>query len=236
MKETNFVSSASYGDPMIRFTLMQVLELEKELEVKRKKLEMIKQKRLTLKSEVRFLRRRYEHLKQDQTLETSPNMLRLSESGGSEVPRKLSGENKKHPGVRAPVPCFDLKQKNTICNEKEALAKNASCDLEKKRRRSRGNDVLTIPVSLPDLNGEGNTSVTDKVPGFDLNQISREEEEPEVNGEHMVVESMKNAMRDNRISDLHGERKLPICGDVEKELNRAVKRKVTWQDPVALSV
>lgn len=57
-----------------------------------------------------------------------------------------------------------------------------------------------------------------------------------MNGEHMVVESMKNAMRDNRISDLHGERKLPICGDVEKELNRAVKRKVTWQDPVALSV
>lgn len=57
-----------------------------------------------------------------------------------------------------------------------------------------------------------------------------------MNGEHMVVESMKNAMRDNRISDLHGERKLPICVDVEKELNRAVKRKVTWQDPVALSV
>jgi hypothetical protein len=198
---------------------------------------MIKQKRLTLKSEVRFLRRRYEHLKQDQTLETSPEMLRLSESGGLEVPRKPSGERKKQSGVRASVPCFDLKLKNTICNEKEALANNvASCDLDKKRKRSRGSDVLTFPVSLPDLNGEGNTSGTDKVPGFDLNQISREEEEPEVNGEHMVAEAMKNAMLDNRISDLHVERKLPICGDVEKELNRAVKRKVTWQDPVALSV
>lgn len=47
----------------------------------------------------------------------------------------------------------------------------------------------------------------------------------------MVAEAMKNAML-----DLHGERKLPICGNVEKELNRRVKRKVSWQDPVALSV
>lgn len=46
----------------------------------------------------------------------------------------------------------------------------------------------------------------------------------------------KKAMLGNGIEDLHCEMKLPICRDVEKELNRAVKRKVTWQDPVALSV
>ncbi|XP_010432962.1 PREDICTED: uncharacterized protein LOC104717128 [Camelina sativa] len=219
----------------VRLTLTEVLELEKDLEVKRRKLEMVKQKRSTLKAEVRFLRRRYQHLKQDQTLETSPKMLRLSDSGGGfEVP---SGERKKHSSLRASVPSFDLKQKNTICNEKAALAKDASCDLEKKLKRSRGKDILTNPVSLPDLNGEGNTSVTNKVPGFDLNQISREEDEREVNGENMVAEAMKNAMLDNRISDLHdNKRKLPICGDVEKELHRAVKRKVTWQDPVALTL
>ncbi|XP_010447692.1 PREDICTED: uncharacterized protein LOC104730246 [Camelina sativa] len=208
-----------------RLTLMEVLELEKDLEVKRRKLEMVKQKRSSLKAEVRFLRRRYQHLKQDQTLVTSPKLLRLSESGG---------ERKKHSSLRASVPCFDLKQKDTICNENEALAKNASRDLEKKLKRSRGKDTLT---SLPDLNGEGNTSVTNKVPGFDLNQISREEDEREVNGENMVAEAMKNAMLDNRVSDLHdNKRKLPICGDVEKELHRAVKRKVTWQDPVALTL
>ncbi|XP_010438152.1 PREDICTED: uncharacterized protein LOC104721780 [Camelina sativa] len=216
----------------VRLTLMEVLELQKDLQVKRRKLEMVKQKRSTLKAEVRFLRRRYQHLNQDQTLEASPKMLRLSESGGGfEVP---SGERKKHSSLRASVPCFDLKQKNKICNEKAALAKNASCDLEKKLKRSRRKDILT---SLPDLNGEGNTSVTNKVPGFDLNQISREEEEREVNGENMVAEAMKNAMLDSRISDLpDNKRKLPICGDVEKELHRAVKRKVTWQDPVALTL
>lgn len=99
-------------------------------------------------------------------------MLRLSESGGLEVPSQPSGEREKQSGVKASVPCFDLKQKNTICNEKEGLANNASCDLGKKVKRSRGNEVLTNSVSLPDLNGEGNTCVTNKVPGFDLNQIS----------------------------------------------------------------
>ncbi|KAL1210521.1 hypothetical protein V5N11_006844 [Cardamine amara subsp. amara] len=229
MKETNFVSPASCSDPRIRLTLTQVLEFRKELEFKRSKLEMIKQKRLTLKAEVRFLRRRYNHLKQDQTLETSPEMLRLSQSGSL-------GKRKKHTGVRASLPCFDLKEKNTIRNEKEALAKNASCDLGNKLKRSRGNEVLTNSVSLPDLNGDGNTSVTNKVPGFDLNQISREEEEPEANGEHMVAEATMNTMLGNGIGDLHDERKLPVYRDVEKELNRAVKRKVTWQDPVALIV
>ncbi|EOA18618.1 hypothetical protein CARUB_v10007192mg [Capsella rubella] len=222
MKEDNFVSSAS--DPMIR--------LKKDLEVKRRKLEMLKQKRSTLKAEVRFLRRRYEHLKPDQTLETSSEVLRLSEPGGSEVPSKPSGQRKKkHSGVRASV-----KQNSLICNEKEAFGNNASCDLEKKLKRSRDNDILTNSVALPDLNGEGNTSVPNKVPGFDLNQISREEEEPEANGQHMVAGAMKNAMLGNRISDLHDKRQLPICGDVEKKLNRGVKRKVSWQDPVALSV
>lgn len=90
-------------------------------------------------------------------------MLRLSESRGLEVP---SGKRKKDSGLREPVSCFDLKQK-------KALANNGNCDLEKKLKRSRGNEVLTNSVfSLPDLNGDGKASVADKVPGFDLNQIS----------------------------------------------------------------
>lgn len=52
----------------------------------------------------------------------------------------------------------------------------------------------------------------------------------------MVAEATKNIMLGNGIDDLHEERKLPIYRDVEKELNRAVKRKVSWQDPVALIV
>lgn len=52
----------------------------------------------------------------------------------------------------------------------------------------------------------------------------------------MVVEATKKAMLGSGNDDLC-EMKLPICRDVEKELNRAaVKRKVSWQDPVALSV
>lgn len=93
----------------------------------------------------RFLRRRYKHLKQDQTLETSPNMLRLSESGG-DVKVTTSGKRKKHSG-----PCFDLKRKDTVDNA-----------------RSRGNEVLT---PLPDLN-DNTLVVSSKVSGFDLNLVS----------------------------------------------------------------
>lgn len=56
-----------------------------------------------------------------------------------------------------------------------------------------------------------------------------------MNGEH--AEATENATLGNGNVDLHCEMKLPICRDVEKEMNnRAVKRKVSWQDPVALSV
>lgn len=98
----------------------------------------------------RFLRRRYKHLQQeDQTIETSPNMLRLLESGDMKRRKKNSA----------------LRQKDTTCNDKEALALD-----DKNPKRSRGgNEVLTNSTPLPDLNGDVSAF---KVPGFDLNQIS----------------------------------------------------------------
>ncbi|KAF8097498.1 hypothetical protein N665_0286s0009 [Sinapis alba] len=197
-------------DPRIRFkhqSLMQDYhELQKETEYKMRKLEMMKQKRSTLDAQVRFLRRRYKHLKQDhQTLETSSGKRRKTSSA-----------------PRVSVPRFDLKHKDTVCND------NASCGLETKDpKRSRGNDVLRNSTPLPDLN-DNTLLVSNKVSGFDLNQISGEEEETEANSE-----ATKNVMIGNGIDC---EMKLPVCRDVEKEISRAVKRKVSWQDPVALRV
>ncbi|CAF2068744.1 hypothetical protein HID58_040682 [Brassica napus] len=200
-------------DPRIMFKHQSLLqdyhELRKETVFKMRKLEMMKQRRSNLDAEVRFLKRRYKHLKQDQTLETSsPNLLRLSETGDVKVPSK---------------------RKSSSLRQKEELALD-----NKNSKRRRGDEVLTNSSPLPDLNGGGSTF---KVPAFDLNQISREEEEPEANGGQVVVEATKKAMLGSGNDDLRCEMKLPICRDVEKELNRAaVKRKVSWQDPVALSV
>ncbi|KAJ4873073.1 Uncharacterized protein Rs2_45264 [Raphanus sativus] len=192
-------------------------DLRKETEYKMRKLEMMKQKRSALDAQVRFLRRRYKHLKQDQSHETSsPNMLRLSEPRGA-LKVSNNGKRKKNSGQGA---SFDLKLKDTVCNDKNELSA---------KRSSRGNEVLTSSTPLPDLNDD-NTLVTNKVSGFDLNLISREEEDPEANG----GEATKNGMIGNGIDC---EMKLPICRDVEKEISRAVKRKVvSWQDPVALRV
>ncbi|KAJ4899046.1 Uncharacterized protein Rs2_12997 [Raphanus sativus] len=192
-------------------------DLRKETEYKMRKLEMMKRKRSALDAQVRFLRRRYKHLKQDQSHETSsPNMLRLSESRGA-LKVSNNGKRKKSSGQGT---SFGLKLKDTVCDEKNELSA---------KRSSRGNEVLTSSIPLPDLN-DNNTLVTNKVSGFDLNLISGEEEDPEANGE-----AAKNTMIGN---GMDCEMKLPICRDVEKEISRAaVKRKVvSWQDPVALRV
>ncbi|XP_010526319.1 PREDICTED: uncharacterized protein LOC104803918 [Tarenaya hassleriana] len=240
-------SAASCADPRIRLkheTLMEdYQELEKENEVTRRNLEMMKQTRSTLRAEVRFLKRRYNDLMQDRSHGTSLEMMRLSESGDFRVSSEVNAKRKKQTaGMRLPVACFDMKQKSTMYNGKEAMEKSTG-DLGKKQKRNKGNNgnkVSRTPMSLPDLNqtertcnGDGNTSNISKVLVFDLNEISREEGS-QANGKETDAEDMKSRVLGN--DELQGEIKLPICKNVKKGLNRGVKRKVSWQDPVALRV
>lgn len=85
-------------------------------------------------------------------------MLRLSESRGA-LKVSNNGKRKKSSGQGT---SFGLKLKDTVCDEKNELSA---------KRSSRGNEVLTSSIPLPDLN-DNNTLVTNKVSGFDLNLIS----------------------------------------------------------------
>ncbi|XP_010452935.1 PREDICTED: uncharacterized protein LOC104734932 [Camelina sativa] len=191
-----------FEDPKVRLrhhSLMQdYQELHMETEAMRKRLQTIRERKATLKAEVRFLRRRYRHLRQDQTQDIKK--VRGRSNGGKKIRVEVS------PNKRS--------------------------------------EVETKHVSLPDLNHSGrdhdetNTSLQRKVPLFDLNQISGEEEEEteavdkDNNQEKMRVEENSSCMRvsTSNIEMQQQQQKLSSCRNGGNGSN---KRKITWQDPVA---
>ncbi|XP_010548635.1 PREDICTED: uncharacterized protein LOC104819991 [Tarenaya hassleriana] len=243
----DFASAASREDPRMRFKheilLEDYRELEKENEVRRRNLEMMKQIRSTLRAEVRFLRQRYKHLSRDRAHEFQPEKMRLPETGDLKIPSKVNTKRKKQTGKESRL---DLNKNGIMYSGKEDTMAYSTGDSGKKQKRNRGNhgnEVSRTPMSLPDLNQsdricnvDGNTSSSCKVPVFDLNEITREEEESQANGEQIGVEDRKNTMPDIGNDELQGEIKLAICRNLKKGLSRAGKRKVSWQDPVALRV
>ncbi|XP_027332577.1 uncharacterized protein LOC113847575 isoform X2 [Abrus precatorius] len=74
------------------------------------------------------------------------------------------------------------------------------------------------------------------IPFFDLNQISREEEELLGDVEPMRVEEPKRVAQRGVNEEQHNDIKLPVCRNVGNGANRTVKRKISWQDQVALRV
>ncbi|CAF1892483.1 hypothetical protein Bca4012_048668 [Brassica carinata] len=176
-------------DPKVRFRhhslLQDYQELHMDTEAMRKRLETMQERKATLMAEVRFLRRRYRHLRQDQPVKK----VRGRSNGGKKSKTQL---------VRVEV------------------SPNKTSGAETKH------------VSLPDLNHSGEAhhdeTKTKKVPLFDLNQISGEEEEEMNNSEERMRVEQSSACK--RMSSIE----MLSCrngGDGSH------KRKSSWQDPVA---
>ncbi|KAM7477135.1 hypothetical protein LguiB_024378 [Lonicera macranthoides] len=148
-----------------------------------------------------------------------------------------------HSGKEA-NPIFDLNQRGCIYRGKEAAVRNPFAAVENQRKRMYvGNGAgLRNPGPVFDLNqkesvlGGKEAGFQSRPAVFDLNQISREEEEFEDNAAPLrFEESKKSAIRggsDEPLNDL----KLSVCRNVGDGPSRAGKRKISWQDPVALRV
>ncbi|CAH2069584.1 unnamed protein product, partial [Thlaspi arvense] len=176
-------------------------ELHMDTEAVRKKLQGMRERKATLMAEVRFLRRRYKHLRQEQPVMQPPE---IKKNRG-----RSNGGKKSKTQIRMEV------------------------------SPNKGSEAETKRVSLPDLNHSGKvheetkTSLTKRVPLFDLNQISGEEEEETeaVNNnseERMRVEESSSCKRMSSIEQK--EMKLSSCRNGGNGSN---KRKISWQDPVA---
>ncbi|XP_021899189.1 uncharacterized protein LOC110815636 [Carica papaya] len=244
-----------YVDPRTRFNKHQSLaqdykELQKETEAMKKKLLIMKQKKMTLIAEVRFLRRRYKYLIQNKSSKTPKARTFMQPQNSDLRSKQIIKEmkyNGKEAGLPPPVPRFDLNQKGKVHVGKDATHVRTSApifDLNQKHRiYSHGNEALRNSFMIPDLNlaervynNGKETTMRSMTPVFDLNQISREEEELAACGETMLVEDLKNNSIRSGNEELLSDMKLSVCRNIGNGSNRAGKRKISWQDQVALRV
>lgn len=221
---------AVYEDAKSRFKHQSLLqdfhELQKETEAMKKKLLSVNQNKLTLLAEVRFLRRRYKYLLKNMAPKTPPEP-ELKQPQNSATQLKNITREKNHSGkqaaaMRNPAPVFGGNMKERIHKGKVAALPNPDpgYELNQKTRGYSGKEA----------------ALRNPVPVFDLNKISREEEEVQVNVESAGVEEQKKSVIRGGNDDQHSDMKLSVCRNIGNGPNRAGKRKISWQDQVALRV
>ncbi|KAJ8767745.1 hypothetical protein K2173_020685 [Erythroxylum novogranatense] len=226
------------GDARTRFkhqSLMQDFEeLYKETEAKKFKLQMTREKKLTLLDEVRFLRRRYKYLSENQ----DPNPPVKRNSG---QPRQLvtgSKSSRREAALRKSVPQLDSKRKQKFRNEPASIPELK----QKQKTHSRKETASRISSAIPDLNQKERiyagkeAACRTSAPIFDLNEISMEEEELQAScGMIRIDESEMISMRSGNDEQLN-DMKLAACRNLGNGSSHAGKRRISWMDPVALRV
>ncbi|TKY54689.1 hypothetical protein E2542_SST19101 [Spatholobus suberectus] len=241
-----------YQDQRTRLRHQSLLQdyedLHKETEATRRKLQATKQKKLILEDEVRFLRQRYKYLlkhpiskPQPKQEVVKPQKLKIK----APIISKGKNYNRKEPSLRAHA-ASHLNPNGRISNVAEVpLRKTGHLFDLNQNARSYSKKDASIHSSAPpvlDLNHKerihSSKEATKKsvTPFFDLNQISREEEELQGNSEPMRIEEPKRSTQRVASDEQHNDIKLSACRNVGDGSSRAGKRKISWQDQVALRV
>ncbi|KAK1417156.1 hypothetical protein QVD17_26279 [Tagetes erecta] len=229
MKGVAFDSSShgSFEDVRARFkhqTLVQdYLELQQETEAARNKLEAMKQKKHTLEAEVRFLRRRHRFLMR--TNSSAPQQVKLHNVETTQY--RKSKKDKVNPKKVATLPNLppipNQFQRGKTYSKKKNIVPSQPLPVFDLDRNVNLQGNNSFPVKESGFSGKA-AVVQPRAPIFDLNQISVEEEE--------LQESFEDQKK-----EVQNDLKLSICRNVgDGSTNRSGKRKISWQDPVALRV
>uniref|UniRef100_A0A2P2LZW3 Uncharacterized protein n=1 Tax=Rhizophora mucronata TaxID=61149 RepID=A0A2P2LZW3_RHIMU len=252
MESSHGIYASAYEDARTRLkheSLLQDYEdLDKETEASRRKLLTMRQKKLTLVAEVRFLRRRYKYLTENHADKTPVNQNLVQPRNlltGSKCGKKDRNHKLKDALLWHPEPQFDSNEKGKFHYEGEVVLENSALISklkQKQRPNSRMNKAgLPDSIRIPGLNGKekicGGKEATVRINtrSFDLNEISREEEELQANDEGARIEEPKiSSMRNG--NDEHNDMRLIACRNIRNGSVRGGKRKISWQYPVALSV
>ncbi|KAK7291947.1 hypothetical protein RIF29_07518 [Crotalaria pallida] len=224
-------------------------DLHKETEAMRRKLQATKQKNLILSSEVRFLRQRYEYLLKNPIPKPQPKQeVPKPQKHKIQAPYTSRGRNYNRKETASRVHnTSPLKPKEMISNGVEVALQRTGFmfDLNQNARSLSKKDALfhgsapVLDLNHKDKNHNGKEAAKKSiVPFFDLNQISREEEELELlgNTETMKIEEPKRSAQRVASDEQHNDIKLSVCRNVGDGSNRTGKRKISWQDQVALRV
>ncbi|KAJ4907824.1 Uncharacterized protein Rs2_11482 [Raphanus sativus] len=195
-------------DPKVRLRHHALMhdyqELHMDTEAMRIKLQTLRERKATLMAEVRFLRRRYRYLRQeDQPVMKPP----------PDVKRGRGRSN----GWK--------KSKTHIVRVEVSGGGNKRSEAETRH--------VSLPDLNQYSGNETKTSLEKRVPLFDLNQISGEEEETEAannSEERMIVEDNKRmSIIEMQQQQKKKDMKLSSCRNGGNGSN---KRKISWQDPV----
>ncbi|XP_057767817.1 uncharacterized protein LOC130988078 [Salvia miltiorrhiza] len=163
----------------------------------------------------------------------------------SDQPRKKKSYSRKGHGL--PVlspPGFDLNHKGVMHIRKEALAANMvpTLDRNSKERIFGANDATlrnsaaTFDLNLETTPSEREASLPTRAPIFDLNEISTGEEDFQGSVEANKFEDTRKSLVRGINEEQQNDLKLSICRNAGEGSSRAGKRKISWQDPVALRV
>ncbi|KAK4415184.1 hypothetical protein Salat_2625600 [Sesamum alatum] len=143
------------------------------------------------------------------------------------------------------MPISDLSHhKGRMRVRKESLAPNMIQILDKdQKERMHGANAATSRNSIAafDLNQDTSPSMKDasvpsRAPIFDLNEISTGDEDFQSNVEAMKFEEAKKSLIRGINDEQQTDLKLSICRNAGEGTSRVGKRKISWQDPVALRV
>ncbi|KAG5080844.1 hypothetical protein JHK86_004909 [Glycine max] len=197
-----------YQDQRARLRHQSLLQdyedLHKETEAMRRKLQATKQKKFMLEDEVRFLRQRYNYLLKHPILKPQPKQQVVKPQKlkiQAPIISKGKNYNKKEPNLRPHHPASHLNSNGRISNVADVPLKKTGhlFDLNLNARSSSKKDA-SINISGPPvlnlnhkerINSSKEATKKSVTPFFDLNQISREEEELQGNSEPMGIEEPK---------------------------------------------
>ncbi|XP_038712392.1 uncharacterized protein LOC120006428 isoform X2 [Tripterygium wilfordii] len=151
----------------------------------------------------------------------------------------------KNPALRPPVPPFDLNKKGKTYVERQATFKNpaSSFDLSQKHKSYGAKEVaLQDSRSIIDLNEKERiesgkeAAVRNATPVFDLNQILIDEEELHGNRQPLRAEELKKSSIRAGSDEQYSETMLSACRNIGNGPSKSGKRKISWQDQLALRV
>ncbi|KAK6151563.1 hypothetical protein DH2020_014198 [Rehmannia glutinosa] len=235
-------------------TLMEdYQELQKEVDVKRSKLEAGKQRKLMLAAEVRFLRRRYEYFMKSKTLNSleqeklvqPPNLVKQNKQSRPRLPPIPETKPKKkhhrkilHGGKEANQhglsPVADLDRKGRINIRRKTVTRNIAPVLDlnqKERMHANDHTALRNTTVAFDLNQDNSHS------GKDFSMPSRGDEDFQSNVEAVKFEEVKKSLMRCPNDEFQNDLMLSVCRNAGEGPSRVGKRKISWQDPsVALRV
>ncbi|KAG6424247.1 hypothetical protein SASPL_114662 [Salvia splendens] len=270
-------------------TLMQDYHgFQKEVDMMRSRLEVGKQRKMVLATEVRFLRKRFSYLvkrktknsSQKEKLGQSPilhKQTKQTEKRGrkeatlsilppiSEVRAKKKQYVSKEVALRGTSPfgkhhrkmldggkesiqCIstmipDLSHKVRIDSRKANLMQSTTpfFYLNKKGRMYENGTAPSNASTAFDLNQDDSSiGIESPLPSraliFDLNELSTGDEDFQTDNDAVKYEETRRSLMRHPNDEVQNELMLSICRNAGEGPARVGKRKISWQDPVALRV